>query len=156
MSFSGQFVLRVYGIAVHKGQLLVVDEYWFETLMTKLPGGGLEFGEGLVDCLKRECMEEFGQEVEVLEHFYTTDYCQETRFLPGMQLISIYYLMAIKDPEAIKVSTKKFDFEKKEGAMAFRWIDLENLSPDEFTFPIDKKVADMLRFWWEKSKSRPN
>jgi len=151
---SSQFVIRVYGIAVHNGQLLVVDEYWFDTLMTKFPGGGLEFGEGLIDCLKRECMEEFSQEVEVLEHFYTTDFFQETRFLPGKQLISIYYLMAIKDPEAIKVSSEKFDFEKKNGAMAFRWIDLENLNPDEFTFPIDKKVAEQIVTSWGKSLPR--
>ena len=152
MSTFGQFVIRVYGIAVHKGRLLVVDEYWFNTLMTKFPGGGLEFGEGLIDCLKRECMEEFGQEVEVLEHFYTTDFFQETRFLPGKQLISIYYLIAIKDHEAIKVSSEKFDFARQEGAMAFRWIDLDTLTPDDLTLPIDKKVAGMICTWWEKNK----
>ena len=33
--------------------------------VTKFPGGGMEFGEGTIDCIKRECMEEFGEEVEV-------------------------------------------------------------------------------------------
>ncbi len=156
MSLAGKFVIRVYGIAVHRGRLLVVDEYWYETLMTKLPGGGLEFGEGLTDCLKRECMEEFGQEAEIIEHFYTTDFFQETRFLPGKQLISIYYRINIKNPEAITVAIKKFDFEKREGAMAFRWIDLDILSQDDFTLPIDKKVAKMLSRWWKENKSRSN
>lgn len=156
MSLADKFVIRVYGLAVHQGRLLVVDEYWYQTLMTKLPGGGLEFGEGLTDCLKRECMEEFGQEIEVLEHFYTTDFFQETRFLPGKQLISIYYRISIKSPEAIQAALKKFDFDLHEGAMAFRWIDLESLSQDDFTLPVDKKVAEMLCRWWEKNKSRSN
>ncbi len=154
MTYS-QFVIRVYGIGIDNGRLLVVDEYWFDTLMTKLPGGGLEFGEGTIDCLKRECMEEFGQEVEVLGHFYTTDFFQETRFLPGKQLISIYYLMSIKDPAAIKVSSKKYDFEKQEGAMAFRWMEMDQLTPGDFTFPIDQKLVELLLKWWIQKKSRP-
>lgn len=151
----GQFVIRIYGIGIHKERLLVVDEYWFDTLMTKLPGGWLEFGEGTIDCLKRECMEEFNQEVEILEHFYTTDFYQETRFLPGKQLISIYYLMNIKNAEAIQVSAEKFDFEQKEGAMSFRWLNMDELKPGDFTFPIDRKVVEMLLTWWKKNKSRP-
>ena len=142
MTSYGHFVIRVYGIGVHDDQLLVVDEFWFDTLMTKLPGGGLEYGEGTINCLKRECMEEFGQEVEVLEHFYTTDYFQEARFLPGKQLISIYYLILFKNPEAIQVSAQQFDFEQEEGAMSFRWIPLDSLSPDDFTLPIDKLVVE--------------
>lgn len=152
MSSYGHFVVRVYGIGIHDDHLLVVDEYWFDTFMTKFPGGGLEYGEGTIDCLKRECMEEFGQEVEVLEHFYTTDFFQETRFLPDKQLLSIYYLMKIKDPQSIQVSSKKFDFEKKEGAISFRWIPLDLLNPDDFTLPIDKHVAGMLLKWVKNSQ----
>ena len=36
---------------------------------TKFPGGGLEFGEGLRECLVREFLEETQQKVEVKEHF---------------------------------------------------------------------------------------
>jgi len=44
--------------------------------MTKFPGGGLQFGEGTIDCIKREFREELGCEIGVLKHFYTTDYFQ--------------------------------------------------------------------------------
>ena len=142
MTSYGQFVIRVYGIGIYRDHLLAVDEYWFNTLMTKFPGGGLEYGEGTIDCLKRECMEEFGQEVEVLEHFYTTDFFQETRFIPGNQLISIYYLISIKNPDAIPGCVKPFDVEKKEGAMSFRWIPLRSLSPGDFTLAVDKRVVE--------------
>lgn len=152
MTSYGSFVIRVYGIGINDDHLLVVDEFWFDTLMTKFPGGGLEYGEGTIECLKRECMEEFGQEVEILGHFFTTDFFQETRFLPGKQLISIYYLMSVKNPKAIPASREKFDFERMEGAMSFRWISMEHLSPDDFTLPIDKRVAEKLRVWWNCNK----
>ena len=145
MPTPNPFILRVYGLAIHNGRILVCDEYWFNTLMTKFPGGGLEYGEGTIDCLKRECMEELGQEVKVLAHFYTTDYFQGTRFMPGKQLISIYYRMELPDPEGLKVTTKKFDFERREGAMAFRWIELDSLHEQDMTLPIDKKVVQMLK-----------
>ncbi len=139
------FIIRVYGIAIHDGNLLVCDENWFDTLMTKLPGGGMEYGEGSIDCLKRECMEELGQPVDVLSHFYTTDYFQPARFVKDRQLISIYYRIKLSDPERLEVSSRKFDFDReREGAMSLRWINTVNLTTDMFTFPVDRKVAGML------------
>ncbi len=156
-----RFVVRVYGLAVHDNCLLVSDEFWFGTPMTKLPGGGLEFGEGLIDCLKRECLEEFGQEVRVQSHFYTTDYFQPARFLPNRQLISVYYLMQVPDPGAILTSpapdatatAKGPDAmhedglgsqHPQEGILGFRWIGLDALRPDDMTLPVDRKVVEML------------
>ena len=105
----------------------------------------MEYGEGSIDCLKRECMEELGQPVEVLSHFYTTDFFQPARFAEGRQLISIYYRIRLSDPAALETSQRRFDFDHRaEGAMSFRWIDTKELSADMFTFPIDQKVATML------------
>ncbi|TVR42728.1 MAG: NUDIX domain-containing protein [Bacteroidia bacterium] len=124
---------------------MVCDEYWFDTLMTKFPGGGMEYGEGTIDCLRRECMEELGQQVEVLSHFYTTDFFQATRFIADKQLISIYYRIALSDPAALAVSDEAYDFyEKKEGAIRCRWIPMNDLNQDSVTFPIDRKVVAML------------
>ena len=144
MGNQQNFVLRVYGVAIHENKVLVVDEYWFETYMTKFSGGGMEFGEGTIDCLMRECMEELGQEVEVLKHLYTTDYFQPTIFIPNKQLVSIYYLIRLSDPDKLKTTQIRNDFEPKEGNMAFRWIELDKLTPEEFSFPVDRKVAKIL------------
>ena len=52
------FNLRVYGILINEqNQLLVSDEYIRGMKITKFPGGGLEFGEGTRDCLKREFLD---------------------------------------------------------------------------------------------------
>lgn len=134
-------MLRVYGIGIHEGRILVTDEFWYGMPMTKFPGGGLEYGESTLDCLRRECMEELGQEVEVLDHFYTTDIFQQTFFVENMQLISIYYIIKFINPTAIAANAKPFDFAMKNGNMAPRWIPLENFSADDLTLPIDKIVA---------------
>lgn len=139
------FVLRVYGIAIHNHHILLCDEYWFDTMMTKFPGGGLEYGEGTIDCLKRECLEEFGQEVEVTSHIYTTDFFQATRFIKDKQLISIYYHMVLPSPNDIPTSEHQVVFpEKRDGLLAFRWMPLEKITKESLTLPVDKRVLGML------------
>lgn len=142
-----RFNIRVYGLAINdKNEVLLTDEFRLGMRMTKFPGGGLEPGEGTIDCLRRECREELNQEIEIIRHFYTTDYFQPTYLLKEpQQLISIYYLMKLVNPEQINISTKPFDFEDVDGAQSFRWVKLQDLNPDELTFPIDKKVVETLR-----------
>ena len=140
------FNIRVYGLLINeKNEVLVTDEFRFGKEMTKFPGGGLIWGEGTLDCLHRECREELGCKIEVLNHFYTTDFFQPAAFYDKQQLISIYYLVKNSTPLSISISTKKNDFEKVEEAQAFRWIPVAELKEEEFTFPIDKKVVSLLR-----------
>src|SRR6185295_18579844 len=88
------FNLRVYGILLGENkQVLVSDEYIRGGYYTKFPGGGLEFGEGTLECLVREFQEEINLEVEVVEHIYTTDFFQISAFDNKSQIISIYYLV---------------------------------------------------------------
>ena len=136
----------MYGIVInHRQEVLVTDEYHFNRRMTKFPGGGMEYGEGTLDCLQREFMEELGQEPFSISHFYTTDFFQPTALVdPPRQLISIYYLASIPDPERVPATKKPFDFEEINGNQVFRWIPLNTISAKDMTFPIDQKVAEML------------
>lgn len=142
-----KFNIRVYGIfSNEKGEILISDEYQLDTHMTKFPGGGLHFGEGTIDCLKREMMEECGQEIEHIEHFYTTDFYQQALFFDLEQLISIYYTGTLKEPVKFKLSTEPLNFEVHEnGSQSFRWLPISEIDPDIFTFPIDKHVAGLLK-----------
>jgi len=141
-----QFNIRVYGLLIDQERVLVTDEFRLNTLMTKFPGGALEFGEGTIDCLKREFREELDLKINVASHFYTTDYYQPTMLLPAtMQLISIYYLVEAAEPMQFPVTESPFSFpEKVEGAQCFRWIPLPVLSEKDVTFPIDKRVVSMI------------
>src|SRR3982750_4950693 len=86
------FNVRVYGILINdQNELLVSDEYIRGGYYTKFPGGGLEFGEGTRECLRREFKEEMELNVEVGEHLYTTDFFQISAFNPKFQIVSIYY-----------------------------------------------------------------
>lgn len=142
-----QFNIRVYGLLVADGKILVTDEFRMDTLMTKFPGGALAFGEGTIDCLKREFKEELDLEIDVGRHIYTTDYFQPTKLLPStMQLISIYYLVTATGPMRFPTTDIPFDLPGMiEGAQCFRWVPLTTLTEKEVTFPIDKKVVCLIQ-----------
>lgn len=139
----GNFNIRVYGLAIENQHILLSDERFRGVKMTKFPGGGLEFGEGTLDCLKREAMEEFGCSIEIISHFYTTDYFQPALFYNNTQLMSIYYLIKIDNSKKFPVSSLPI-FPAAENEPNFRWAPLSELNTDMLTFPIDKKVAEMV------------
>lgn len=141
------FNIRVYGLILNeKEQVLLTDEYVLDREMTKFPGGGLHFGEGPEECLKREAREEFGQEVEIVSHFYTTGFFQRALFFEDHQLISIYYRIRFLEKQRFKISEKAFDFPPRiNGSQSFRWADIATLREDELTFPIDRYVLTLLK-----------
>lgn len=144
----GEIIIRVYGLVINdKNELLISDEFVLNTKMTKFPGGGLKFGEGLTDGLKREFEEECnGQQIENLRHFYTTDFYQKALFFEDTQLISVYYLADLVQPLKFKISEKAFDFKIHAGeTQSFRWVKIKGIKVDDITFPIDKFVLNKLK-----------
>ncbi|AMP97603.1 NUDIX hydrolase [Pedobacter cryoconitis] len=137
------FNVRVYGLLINAdNQLLVSDEQSGGRSFSKFPGGGLEYGEGLIDALKREFMEECNAEIEVLSHFYTTDFYEKSSFNDS-QIISIYYLVREVDTLTMKFKTEALDFDP-ETLQSFRWIDLNELKESDVTFKTDQTVVNML------------
>ncbi len=149
-----RFNIRVYILLLDesKTSVLLSDEIIGGKYFTKFPGGGLEYGEGIIDCLHREALEELGQEVEVVRHFYTTEFLQVSQFIPGDQIVSVYYECCLpKNTDgrrlpSFRVTNKKFDFvEKKEREESFRWQTLKKLNKKEMSFPIDREVVSRLK-----------
>ena len=148
------FNVRVYGVLVNENQqVLVCDELIRGNHYTKFPGGGLEYGEGTRDCLKREFMEEMSLKVEVTDHLYTTDFFQESAFFPGHQIISVYYYVKALEPVRVRLNSKPFEFDEQQLSNydkyneieSFRFIDWNDLSEDCLTLPIDKIVANLVK-----------
>jgi 8-oxo-dGTP diphosphatase len=139
------FNVRAYGLLVNEAnQILISDEKEYGRQFTKFPGGGLEYGEGLIDCLKREFLEECNVEVEVLSHYYTTDFFVKSAF-GDAQIISVYYTVKAVSGLDMCVKTIPFDFDGEgEVLQAFRWISLDELKPEIMTFPIDQHVVKLL------------
>lgn len=147
MNRISKFNIRVYGLVFNKlNEVLLTDEIHYGMKMTKFPGGGLKIGEGTIDCLHREFMEEMNQKIDILEHFYTTDFFQETALInEPQQLISIYYKIKLKNPTQIKIHQSIFSFEEEiEDAQLFRWAKIDSFLEKQLTFPIDKTVAGKL------------
>jgi len=137
------FNVRVYGILINnKNQVLLSDETIRGKFYTKFPGGGLEIGEGTRDCLKREFLEEMNLPVEVREHFYTTDFYQQSAFNPEHQIISVYYHVEAKQ----HIDLEKINAQE-ETEESFRFIDLSAFSEEDVSLPIDKVVARKLTEW---------
>ncbi len=57
--------IRVAGLLVHEGSILMVEQGRGEERYWLLPGGGVQFGETLSDALRRELQEELGLRVGV-------------------------------------------------------------------------------------------
>lgn len=146
--------LRVYGILMNEQQdVLVADELIRGGYYTKFPGGGMEFGEGTRDCLKREFKEELDLNVSVGDHIYTTDFFQISAFNPAHQIISIYYFVEALEPINVRLRTTPFDFEQEQMNIyektgeteVFRFIPWHEFSDESVNLPIDKIVAGMLK-----------
>ena len=148
------FNVRVYGILINEArQVLVSDEFIKGNYYTKFCGGGLEKGEGTIDCLKREFMEEMHLPVDVVEHIYTTDFYQQSAFNPAHQIISIYYLVKPLTEIKAPLRTAAFEFDDDQlkvynslGAIeTFRFIEWDQFSEASVTLPIDKVVATLIK-----------
>ena len=139
------FTIRVYGLLINtRNEILLSKEYLKGFEFTKFPGGGLEFGEGTCDCLIREFQEELGIDIEVKEHFYTTDFFVASSFDASKQVISIYYLVDYTNWASIPTRHPVEDWLPQEGAQLFYWRSVQDLRSEELTFPIDKKVLSLL------------
>ena len=133
------FNIRVYGLILESGLILLSKELIMGEEVFKFPGGGLEYGEGLIDGLKREFEEEMGQKIYNVKHFYTTDFFQRSSFKLTDQLLSIYYTGKLKQKVVNKINKPKKD------QPVFIWEKLETLNEVKFKFPIDKLIIKKLK-----------
>jgi 8-oxo-dGTP diphosphatase len=137
------FTIRVYGLLIVAGEILVSRENIYGNIYLKFPGGGLEFGEGTIDCLKREFQEEAHLEIEVESHFYTTEDFVVSAFSPSMQVMSIYYFVSCSDLGPLAGLPEKSAF-RKHGDQELIWRPVSELEVSELSLPIDKIVAQKL------------
>ena len=149
-----KFNIRVYGILINEAkQVLVSDELIRGMQITKFPGGGLEFGEGTRDCLRREFKEEMNLAVEIGDHIYTTDFYQQSAFNPEHQIISIYYFAKALAPITVPLRAKLFDFDEHQmkayeatgETETFRFVNWEDFSEATVSLPIDMLIAGMIK-----------
>ncbi len=136
-----RFNLRVYALIVNDAnQILLMDECRSGYAFTKFPGGGLEFGEGLKDGLRRELKEELFHDFEIGELFYVNDFFQQSAFNPNDQLISFYFRV---QPGA-DFGIAGFQKQSADNYELPKWVALSQFDAACLTFPVDRKVGEKL------------
>ena len=98
-AYTGQVRLRVCGLLVHNGTLLLTAHrgllpdskpFWSP------PGGGWQFGETIQECLRRECREETGLEVAVGRFLHLHEYQSS-----DLQALELFFEVTALDPTAV-------------------------------------------------------
>lgn len=133
-NFKG-FNIRVYALCIVNNELLTLKEPFAGNMVVKLPGGGLEFGEGTADCLKREFKEELNLELTVGDAFYIQEDFVPSLAKDGKQLLTLYFFVTIKDLHNLEIIDKNIQ--------EVNWIPLTANNP--FTLPVDKIVFNKLQ-----------
>ena len=126
----------MYATAIKDEKVLVLHEEYAGEQLMKLPGGGLEFGEGLLDCLHREFEEELNVKINILGHLYTQEDFVVSRFRDNEQLLTVYYLVEIIDENDFLIMDPCI--EKTE------WIPI-NTDENPFILPVDKIAFEKLK-----------
>ena len=148
-----RFNIRVYLLLLDETgeNLLLSDEIVRGEYFTKFPGGGLEYGEGMLDCLQREAREEFGQPVEVVRQFHTSESFQRSTFAHQDQLVCVYYECRLpRNPDGrrrprFRIAEHPYDFvDFREREESFRWQRLDAIEPEELSLPLDREVLSRL------------
>ena len=128
--------VRTYACVIKENSVLGLFEKFRGNTLLKFPGGGLEYGEGLIECLSREFAEELNVKIEVVEHLYTQENLIASHFRNNEQLLTIYYLANILNEENFQIRDQ--DIEKAE------WISMKT-SANPFDLPSDQLVFDKLK-----------
>ena len=106
--YGNQLRLRVCGICVQSGKVLLINhsgmnesgEFWSP------PGGGLEFGESIEDCLKREFLEETNTVISVGRFLTVREFLK-----PPIHAIELYYEVKIESGNIKKGFDPEMDYQ---------------------------------------------
>ncbi|MFZ9848667.1 MAG: hypothetical protein ACO3EE_11015, partial [Flavobacteriales bacterium] len=65
-------------------------------------------------------------------------------FKTNERLISFYYCVELKGRKNFETVEQPFQF-KNEEVQCFRWLEIAKMTAEDLTFPIDKKVLQLLK-----------
>ncbi|WP_312820050.1 NUDIX hydrolase [Kaistella carnis] len=128
--------VRVYAAILKDGKVMVLHEEYVGQQLLKFPGGGLELGEGVLECVQRELEEELNIKVKNIEHLYTQEDFLASKFRAGEQLLSIYYVAEMTDENDLLIIDPCIE--------KIEWISLDT-EENPFPLPIDNIAFEKLK-----------
>ena len=129
------YTIRVYAFLVNQdNEVLLLDEKYGGHRFTKLPGGGLEPNEGILDCINRELEEELGLQNLKLKQFHISEKFVKSKIHSNTQVIAVYYSCKNINKSKVKI------VEKNGNILALKWAPISELQKSDFTFETDKEA----------------
>lgn len=116
--YGNHIRIRVCGVCIQKGKILLLNhigikenaDYWCP------PGGGLQFGETIEECLKREFLEETNTKISVGKFLAVNEFVN-----PPLHAIELFYEVKIISG----IPKKGIDPEMEEQIITdLRWMDM--------------------------------
>ena len=142
-------VIRVKGLIINSKKEILLG---YANNIYQFPGGHLEFGETIKECLKREIKEETGMEVDLslINPFMMIQYYTKNFFNSGKNRCNKIYYFVINTDNLINLKETNYTKEEKEGNYTVRYINLsdveEELIDNANKYPRNKNIVyEMLQ-----------
>lgn len=124
-----KIIIKVRAVILYQGKLLAV-RHPHDTSFTALPGGHLEWGEDIRECLVREIVEELGVQPKVGKLLYVNNYTQSD----DKQYVEFFF--------EVKNGGDYLDAEKIARSHAHEIAEIVWLSPNDDTRILPEKLAE--------------
>lgn len=140
--FKNKIRIRANGILQHDGALLLIQlkSPVTEELVWMPPGGGLQFGESMTNCLKREFKEETGLQIEVGSLCFVNELVQ-----PPFHAVECYFEVQ-QSGGALSLGHDPELDEEEQLIKDLQWIPLNELGHI-------KLIPDQLEHWLKESSA---
>ena len=138
-----KIIIRARAIILHDGKLLVV-RHSHDSSFAALPGGHLEWGENIKECLSREIIEELGVTPEIGRLLYINNFIEKDI----VQSVEFFFEIINSDEF---VNLENLTRTHAHELFEIKWVehnDLINILPQSFDkdFKMGKVISDQVRF----------
>lgn len=89
--YGNRLRLRTCGLCLQSDEVLLIKHCMPAGDVWLPPGGGVEFGESVTQCLQREFKEETGLDIRVGEYLFTTEFIH-----PPLHAIELFFQVQIE------------------------------------------------------------
>jgi 8-oxo-dGTP pyrophosphatase MutT (NUDIX family) len=138
------FNIRVYALVVKNNRLLISEEKHGGVFLRKFPGGGLQFGEGVLQALHRELKEELDADVDSASLLCVTEDFVVSFLNNKQQVIGVHYLVDLKQDYSDEFLNNNH-LELENGHIQFKWVLIDSLTAEDFTSSVDKSAFEKLK-----------